>query len=524
MKKIVKIIIVIASSLLVLFVPFISLYVHYYEGYRNVHFEMYLSDVNPYDMGKEEFLEDFEYFYQFIEDNYPYINVKERMLGYNWLDFKEEYLSRINACNNTKDFLTVMLDAVTALQNQHTHILNPSEVKTYHDGMIQYDVYPQKEVINDQVVTANYYWWSIYNDIMNEKGYQHYNLLMVYNKGEYEVVDGWEAWLDTYNLALGAKVVAIDDVPIHEAVQNSYEESYLFYDFARNRSYIQYLTPRILKQTPNFTFENTTGEIIDVTLFSNPSITYDGVNWRGYYPNLAEVATKLYPAEKVGYMQVGGMAYDPAAYWNMMMNFYTAIADYDHLIIDIRGNYGGNDYFWCENIVEPLLKQKLQNKLYLAFKDSATFSHYHRKAEKIYFQKTKSSFDYLPPEVLTKDYKIYKEHKLEYEPKNTVEFSGKITVLIDKCVYSSAEAFTVFCKNTGFATLVGTNSGGDGIGRRIYWALPHSKLVLSYSFALGLFGSGYSNEEYHTAPDIYYETDCNNFSELVDYTINYLTA
>lgn len=111
-----------------------------------------------------------------------------------------------------------------------------------------------------------------------------------------------------------------------------------------------------------------------------------------------------------------------------------------------------------------------------------------------------------------------------YKPKNTVDFNGKISVLIDKCVYSSSEAFTIFCKNTGFATLFGTNSGGDGIGRRVYWALPNSKLVLSYSLALGLFESGYSNEEYHTAPDIYYESDCNDFSELVDFTIDHLTS
>ena len=88
-----------------------------------------------------------------------------------------------------------------------------------------------------------------------------------------------------------------------------------------------------------------------------------------------------------------------------------------------------------------------------------------------------------------------------YDPANTVEFNGKIAILIDKCVYSSAESFTIFCKNTGFATLYGTNSGGDGIGRQVYWALPHSKLILCYSFALGLFESGYANEEYHTAPD-----------------------
>lgn len=73
-----------------------------------------------------------------------------------------------------------------------------------------------------------------------------------------------------------------------------------------------------------------------------------------------------------------------------------------------------------------------------------------------------------------------------------------------------------------FDTLYGTNSGGDGIGRRVYFVLPHSKLVISYSLALGLFSSGYANEEVHTAPDVYYESVAGNWSELIDFTIQNL--
>ncbi|NHK31861.1 MAG: hypothetical protein FK730_10950 [Asgard group archaeon] len=512
------------TILTVILVPFLSIYVHYYVGYRNVHFELYVSDIQPNEMGKEEFLEDFMYLYNFIKDNHPFIYVKERMLGYNWLDFKDYYLARINACNTTDDFLEVIIDAVTALQNQHTHILSPFDAREYRNGILEYDVYPDKEVFNLEVVDANQYWKYRYWDVMTIRESYLYNILMVYDKGEYIVYDGWQSVLDNYNLSLGSEVIAVDNIPIHDAVKNSIERSYLFYDFTRNRSYIQYLTPGNLGLTPTFTFKNTTGEIINATLYSDSTIFYDNINWRGYYPDLPVVSNLMYPSAKVGYMQIGEMSHDPAAYIDQMMMFYDQIADYDYLIIDIRGNYGGNDYFWYENVVQPLLKEKLKSKLFLAFKKDGTFSHYYRKAKKIYFKKSKSSFDYLPPEVLTDEYDLYKEVPLVYEPANTVDFKGKIAVLIDKCVYSSAESFTIFCKNTGFATLYGTNSGGDGIGRQVYWVLPHSKLILCYSFALGLFESGYSNEEIHTAPDVYYESAADDFSELIDFTIADLTS
>ncbi len=394
----------------------------------------------------------------------------------------------------------------------------------YHDGLIQYDVYPQKEVINEQVVHANQYWINIFNNVMAERANSLYNLLMVYDKGDYVVLDGWDTWLETYNLTLGSVVTAVDSTPIHEAIKNSYERTYLFYDFVRNQSYVQYLAPINLGATATFTIRNTTGEIVNASLYSHPDINYPSLSWRGYYPGLPDFTTKLYPSTKVGYLQLSGMFYDTALYYNQLISFYSQIADYDHLIIDIRGNYGGNDYYWLENIVQPLLKEKLESKLYLAFKKGATFSHYYRKAEKIYFKQSKSSFDYLPPEVLADEYEIYKEIPMVFKPNNSVDFNGKISLLIDKCVYSSAEAFTVFCKNTGFATLYGTNSGGDGIGRRVYWALPHSKLVLSYSLTLGLFKSGYSNEEFHTAPDVFYESAVDDFNELIDFTIGHLTS
>lgn len=43
-------------------------------------------------------------------------------------------------------------------------------------------------------------------------------------------------------------------------------------------------------------------------------------------------------------------------------------------------------------------------------------------------------------------------------------------------VYSASESFAVFCQETGFATLVGSPTGGDGIGALdpVFLQLPNS--------------------------------------------------
>jgi hypothetical protein len=81
-------------------------------------------------------------------------------------------------------------------------------------------------------------------------------------------------------------------------------------------------------------------------------------------------------------------------------------------------------------------------------------------------------------------------------------YDGNIYLLIDEGVYSASENFAVFCKTTGFATVVGRNSGGDGIGLApMLVALPYSGLLLQYCTLYGMNPDGSNNEEFGTTPD-----------------------
>lgn len=78
----------------------------------------------------------------------------------------------------------------------------------------------------------------------------------------------------------------------------------------------------------------------------------------------------------------------------------------------------------------------------------------------------------------------------EFEPAPS-PYPGKIWVLVDEGVYSASENFAAFCKNTGFATLVGEPTGGDGgIADPMLFALPESGLVVRFSVFYGLNADG----------------------------------
>ena len=79
----------------------------------------------------------------------------------------------------------------------------------------------------------------------------------------------------------------------------------------------------------------------------------------------------------------------------------------------------------------------------------------------------------------------------------------KIWVLIDQGNYSAADNFAYFCKETGFATLVGTTTRGNGIGfQPAAMALPYSGLMIYYEQYLSYNPDGTCNGTRGTLPDI----------------------
>jgi len=75
---------------------------------------------DPEKLTKNEWKEDFEALYYIVKYNYPYLWVKERTHGYNWLDLKDYYMERLDEVETNEEFLDLMREAVQSLQNGHT--------------------------------------------------------------------------------------------------------------------------------------------------------------------------------------------------------------------------------------------------------------------------------------------------------------------------------------------------------------------------------------------------------------------
>ena len=187
--------------------------------------------------------------------------------------------------------------------------------------------------------------------------------------------------------------------------------------------------------------------------------------------------------------------------------FLEKTKDHKHLIIDITRNGGGDRYFWM--YITGLL-----------LKDNAAFYRYGLYTENKY---TKELLEYIFKigniEIINKD-KIPNvkntntAHKNGCKIRETIKkIDGitnsiderKIWLLVSSKSHSAADQFAGFCRQTGFATVVGENTAGAGMSviGPLPIPLPKSGALILFDSTYALNTEGMSNAEFGTAPDIH---------------------
>lgn len=477
------------------------------------------NPLHPKDMKGEEWLEDFHSMYVMMKENYPYLWIKERMNGYNWLDLMDYYTKRISHARTEMEFLEIFFDAVNALQNRHTVILLPEYLEFYYRKDVFFQkIEPFRTIFSDEVRGAYEYWENNLREYARKRFGSYFDVLILYHNGEYRIVNGHGPWKETRGEP--SKIVAVNDTPIDEAVTQCYEKGFLDWDFKRKKRFLWLIAPRHFGPDAEFTVRDSCGNEKKVIFQSGIEYTYDN----HFRTPEERIITKVWEDKKIGYVQIKSFEDD---YMDedhrILLDFYKRIEDYKYLIIDVRWNEGGSYEPWMRNVIAPLARNKLESRMYLAYR-SGDYVNLFRKEAHIHTAVPKDTFASLPPEVETDDFTVY-DYTQTVEPSSDINFEGKIIILIDKITFSATDAFALFCKETGFGTFYGIPTGGDGISESpVFYVLPNSKLVIRFTPAMGIDYTGHANEEVRVKPDYYYESEFGNRDELIEYVIENLTS
>ena len=212
-----------------------------------------------------------------------------------------------------------------------------------------------------------------------------------------------------------------------------------------------------------------------------------------------EVECAYYPEEKAAYFRF------PTMNLHAQERDETVIRDYlarypetEHIIIDITGNPGGSSLYWDQVIAAPF-GGSWMGTYRVFYQDSPMNQRYYADRELLPVSQTRlpDFADQLGAEA----YEVIL-WKAEYGP-STLDSGAeaKRWVLTDGG-YSAAESFAAFCKLTGWATLVGRPTDGDGLGGNpLLLPLKNTGLLVYLTTAMAENPDGSLNARVGIAPD-----------------------
>lgn len=486
-----------------------------YIIFEVIHLKLYIINqpLNVEELTKEEKKEDFEFLTNLIEEVYPYSELLYEVKGLNNIkEFKHEFILKAQETKDNKEFLALFLSYLESLrQAGHGGIQLNKDYNFY--TAFSFNI-PKDSFLKTK------YWQELISQL---NYYVHSELQVVYAEGKYILSQAYSK--EDVILPIDSAIVSIDGMPIDNYVLRLQYYQPLLYDTHLKKVF----ATDLFKSNIN---KNSTVWMVEFLTPNKTKIKVPVNKLLGYVSNhnQTQPATNLLTREidaNTAYIHINSFESTFIKEdGNKLREFFShAGGKYRKLIIDLRGNSGGEITYWINNLVRPFIKESKSYTVKTAIRKqfkSIMGEHllYYRLATTNDLLDTKFNPITKIDKKKTKDWIEYSITKT-FQPSNTYQFDGEIYILVNQDTLSAADSFVSAAKELKLATVVGTNTLGWGnhYMQPVLFSLPNSGLMFQMDVELAYNADDRVSSIYGTMPDIYIEPSTYPTSLPVTYEV-----
>jgi hypothetical protein len=451
----------------------------------------------------EERREDIQFLAQWAKDYSPFVELNEKYKDCpSYESLKPKYVKLAEQAQNNEEFLRVVYGYFNLIgASGHSYLLSELQLWGYMIGMKN-----PIEISWGQFFEAIY--WA---KLLYKTSFVHPPFRIVCKEGEYFTGEAWR--YKGIKVPQGSKIVKVNGMTCSSYLDSTKKNTWLRYVAGDVDSITKYLL--IINEGKNFRGwqvdfllpDNTTRRAFVPTKKGHPDPKMSLAYW------LKRNCICLELNDDVGYIRINtffGFGDFIKRDRKIIKTFFEhSQGKYSKLIIDIRNNPGGADYYFYDNLIRPFLDRAVTYKQIAGIKrkfiidTKASYLEYLRGSSSIWAWEVNIKETEPPNGFDSKEWIFYKITR-KVEPSNRYNFNGDIYILINNHTCSAADNYADAIKRTGLVTLVGQNTGGSAGAYFIpvLVRLPASGMIFILEADLDITPNGNFNELFGVEPDV----------------------
>jgi hypothetical protein len=437
------------------------------------------------ELRQAEMYADFDALISIMERCNPQHLVRKKVTHYDLIAEMKAQRTQIENCSTTLDFIKLLKNVLSLSLDEHC-TANASTVWLYRNSFYKKDVKINK--ITDRDFGINFHY-------IHDVFYQNppkIHLVYIQNRYFLKNTTTFSNRTNTINIPAGTEIFTFNQQSIGD-IQNSVRNKSSRWDFDKKKYNHLILDVIGSQNSVSFNINDTIQEYVFTEFLEIEDDDMKRIH-EGKYQ------VKWLEKDSIVYITIPGMIYSKD--WLQQLKselLFCKEKPVQSIIIDIRGNEGGNDKVWHE-VLGMIYKNPMEYPCFLIKNtDDEVIKRVQSSDKKLMPKKEnqKRIFEYLDSQYA---FQVDEEGMdiIENEKEN-LGYEGVIYLLVNEDIYSSALAFASFCTKTDRIKTVGMPTGkigGQGISPSVF-ILPNSRLLFSMELLLDAAGVSKVEDFYH---------------------------